>query len=215
MDFGIELATKNKTQKNKNKFWKIILLIFLFIIIFVVSIILTVQFRYHNKIISGEKLDDYNVALVFGAGLKKGGLPSDILADRLKTAIQLYQDSKVKTLILSGDNSSEEHQEVMAMKKMALEFGLPEDALIEDSCGLDTFASCARVKSEFSLSKIILITQKYHLRRALYLCNSLGIDAYGVPAIDRGYVFQRQYNYREILASLNSFFEINFLKRKE
>jgi len=208
MDLGIDL--NNQTKKKKKIKYKYFLYFIIFIMLIFIGIVAFVQLRYFNKIIFAKDLDDYNVALVFGAGLKKGGLPSDILADRLKTAIQLYQDGKVKTLILSGDNSSENHQEVAAMKQMALEFGLPENVLLEDDFGLDSFASCANVKNNFNLSKVILVTQKYHLRRALYLCNSLGLDAFGVPAIDRGYVFQKKYNLREILASLNSFLEINF-----
>ncbi len=210
MDLGIELSTK-KTNSVK-LFCKYVIWLSLFLVLVLCLIVFFVQFRYQNKIITEKELDDYNIALVFGAGLKSGGLPSDILEDRLKTAIQLYQNGKVKKIILSGDNSTKDHQEVLAMKKMALNLGLLEDILLEDFWGMNTFASCSRLKSEFNLSKIILITQKYHLRRALYTCNSLGIDAFGIPAIDRGYRYQKKYNYREILASLGAFVDINLKK---
>ena len=104
------------------------------------------------------------------------------------------------------------HNEVQAMKNFALDQGLPESAIILDHAGTSTYDSCYRIKNVYELSKIVLITQRYHLARALYLCNEFGVDAVGIAAENRGYSGQLKYNLREILASLQAWIEVNITK---
>ena len=111
---------------------------------------------------------------------------------------------------MSGDNSNTDHTEVEAMRQFALLQGLPEEAMILDYAGFSTYDSCERIKSNFGLNQVIIITQKYHLRRALYLCNELGVEASGVPARDRGYLKQMKYSLREFLASVYAWAQVNF-----
>jgi vancomycin permeability regulator SanA len=115
---------------------------------------------------------------------------------------------------MSGDNRNMNHNEVQAMKNFALDQGLPEDDIILDHAGRSTYDSCYRLKEIFNLQKIILVTQEYHLRRALYICNKMGIDALGVAAENRGYAKQAKYTGREIGASIQAWFDVNIFKPK-
>ena len=122
------------------------------------------------------------VALVFGAGLASRGEPSKILAERIDAAIRLYRTGKVERLLLSGDNSERYHDETRAMRRYALEQGLAPEALLRDVAGVSTYDSCYRAKQLFGVRRAILVTQAFHLPRALFIANSLGIDAYGIAA---------------------------------
>lgn len=213
MDIGIERASTIK-RASLGKTGKRLLTFFFIILIICFLLILRVQMKYRDKIVTGDSLTPPNIGLVFGAGLKAKGQPGAVLEDRIITAIKLFQDGKVGKIIMSGDNRDVNHNEAQAMKNFALEQGLPEDAIILDHAGLNTYDSCYRVRKVFGLNKIVLITQKYHLTRALYICNELGIDALGVPAEDRGYSKQSKYSFREYLASLQAWFEVNITKPK-
>jgi vancomycin permeability regulator SanA len=209
MDIGIEKA-EFKSRHRSLRFLKGCFIILLLLCLIVFLIIWRVQTKYSDKITDGAEFFPPNVGLVLGAGLKAKGAPSDILEDRILTAIELYKNNRIGKFIMSGDNSSVDHNEVEAMKQFALAQGLPEEAIILDPAGLSTYNSCERVKSNFGLSKVIVITQKYHLRRALYLCNEQGVEASGVPARDRGYFKQIKYSFRELLASVQAWLQINF-----
>lgn len=206
MDIGIEKAELKKTKPLVRICKRVILLIFCFLI-FLFFIVLRVQTKYTDKITDGSNLVPPNMAMIFGAGLKAKGQPGDVLEDRIKTAIRLYRDGRVGKFVMSGDNSAN-HDEVQAMNNYALLSGLPAETIITDDFGVSTFESCRRVKTVFGLNKIILITQKYHLRRALYICNELGIDAVGVPAEDRGYKDQWKYSLREMAASGQAWWQV-------
>ena len=209
MDIGIERAELNSKIKIKKttKYIFIVLLLFCFLVLL---IIWQVQTKYSEQIVSGIELAPPNVGLVFGAGLRAKGVPGKVLEDRILTATQLFQDGQVGKFIMSGDNSQANHNEVQAMKNFALNQGVPEDVMLLDHAGLNTLESCKQVKQTFNLNSIILITQKYHLRRALYLCNEIGVDAVGVAARNSGYSGQLKFTLREYLASLKAWFEINF-----
>ena len=209
MDIGISKGELKPLKPYKRRFKKF-LLVLLLILFLPALIILRVQTKYADQIVSGNELISPSVGLVFGAGLRRAGEPSDILKDRIKTAIQLYQDNKVGRFIFSADSVLADYDEVLAMKNFALSEGLPPAVIINDNFGVNTYESCQRLKNEFGLSSAVLITQKYHLRRALYICNELGIGALGVAAIDRGYAKQLMFTLREYLASLRAWYLINF-----
>ena len=175
----------------------------------VVIIYARVQTKYSDKILTLDEIkSDYRYAVVFGAGLKSRGVPGEVLEDRVLAAIDLYQAGKVDYLVLSGDNQSANHNEVQAMKNLAAKEGLSEKFLLLDHAGLSTYDSCWRAKEILKLDKVVLVTQKYHLRRALYICNELGLDAVGFEPVKKDYPKQWQYTFRESLASINDFLKL-------
>lgn len=127
-------------------------------------------------------LPSRHVALVFGAGLNAEGGPSAVLYDRVATATDLYKADKVDKLLMTGDNSTVNHNEVEAMRQTALELGVPTEDIVLDYAGFSTWDSCYRAHEVFSLSEATLVTQRFHLPRAIYTCNQLGVNAVGVEA---------------------------------
>jgi len=212
MDIGIEKVQPRREWRIVSLFKMIFLIIFVLVLIFA-AIVSTVQTKYNDKILEMNKLDGLNVGLVFGAGLRTPDSPSHILEDRILTAIKLYQEGKVGRFIMSGDNQDPTHSEVQVMKEFAISQGLPENAILMDYAGVNTYESCKHVKDLFGLNKVVLITQQYHLHRALYTCNELGLDAVGIPAISRNYVNQVKYSIREIFASVNAWLDMKFSKK--
>jgi vancomycin permeability regulator SanA len=120
------------------------------------------------------------VALVLGAGLDAGGVPNGFLAARLDLAQRLYQHGKVKVLLVSGDNSRPDYDEPSAMRKYLVAHGIPEKRVVLDYAGFDTYDSCARAIRIFGVRQLIVVTQSYHVDRAVTLCRHVGIDASGV-----------------------------------
>jgi vancomycin permeability regulator SanA len=120
------------------------------------------------------------VALVLGAGLNADGTPNGFLAARLDLARRLYDHGKVKVLLVSGDNSRPDYDEPSAMRAYLVEHGVPASRVVLDYAGFDTYDSCARAIRIFGVRKLIVVTQSYHIDRAVTLCRHLGIDASGV-----------------------------------
>ena len=143
--------------------------------------------------------DGYETALILGAKVHAGGRLSDMLRDRMDAGIALYRAGTVKTLLLSGDDSGE-WGEVTAMKAYALQNGIPEEAVLTDGEGYSTYESVCRAADVFGIEKLVLVTQEYHLHRALYIANDLGLDAVGVSATLHYYSGQFYRDVREILA---------------
>ena len=127
------------------------------------------------------------VAIVFGAGLNRDGSPTPVLRDRVITAANLYFAGKVQKLLVSGDNRFAYYNEPGAMMQYAVQLGVPEKDIVQDFAGRSTYDTCYRAKYIFGVSNAILVTQGYHLPRAIFLCNELGVSASGVPADLRQY----------------------------
>lgn len=140
-----------------------------------------------NKVKTVATVASEKAAIVFGAGLLHDGTPSPVLKDRVSTAAQLYFAGKVQKLLLSGDNRFVDYNEPASMRKYALELGVPDEAIVLDYAGRRTYDTCYRAKYIFGLQQAILVTQKYHLSRALFTCNGIGLQAVGVPADMRTY----------------------------
>ncbi|MGI8329891.1 SanA/YdcF family protein [Actinomadura scrupuli] len=119
------------------------------------------------------------VAIVLGAGLE-GARPSPFLAGRLRTTADLYRRGKVRVILVTGDNSRKSYDEPSAMRDFLVAEGVPADRIVLDYAGFDTWDSCARAKEIFGVRRAIVVTQKFHLPRAVALCRSVGIEAYGV-----------------------------------
>ena len=144
--------------------------------------------------------------LVLGAGLKATGVPSDMLQDRLDEGIALYRAGAAPKLLLSGDNGQIEYNEVNAMKLYAEEAGVPSEDIFLDHAGFSTYESMYRADYIFQVKKVIVITQKYHQYRALYIARGLGIEAYGVISEPRTYSGQQYREIREMIARNKDFF---------
>jgi SanA protein len=119
------------------------------------------------------------LAIVFGAGLGPQGAPSPLLAARVRTAVQLYRAGKVERVLLSG-SSEPYHDELSAMKRLAADSGLPPEALWVDTEGLSTYDTCLRAHNLFGARDVILVTQRFHMPRALFLASAVGLHAHGV-----------------------------------
>lgn len=162
-----------------------------------------------DRIISPEdvsSVSDADCLLVLGAGIRADGSPSPMLQDRLNTGIELYQNNAAPKLLMSGDHGRKKYNEVQTMKDIALDQGVPSEDVFMDHAGFSTYDSLYRARDVFQARKVIIVTQKYHLYRALYIARSLGLDAWGVSADTRRYRGQSQRDFREILARDKDFF---------
>jgi vancomycin permeability regulator SanA len=156
-------------------------------------------------------VDPAPAALVFGAGLWRDGSPTPVLQDRVITAADLYFAGKVKKILMSGDNRFVDYNEPAAMRNYALDLGVPDNDIVLDYAGRRTYDTCYRARDIFGLSEVILVTQEFHLPRALYTCNVLGVEANGVPADQRHYR-RRSLTYwhlRETIATLVALWEVH------
>ena len=153
------------------------------------------------------------VAVVFGAGIRNGQ-PSPVLRDRVQTAADLYFSGKVEKLLMSGDNRFVDYNEPAAMRQYALKLGVPDADIVLDYAGRRTYDTCYRARDIFGLDSVILVTQAFHLPRAIYLCNMLGVDGVGVPADIQYYrkISRAIWNFRETLATLDAMNDIMYKK---
>lgn len=158
-----------------------------------------VRMSYEDRIVPLSSAPHAPVALVFGAGLAPGAVPSPVLAQRLDAALALWREGKVQALLVSADSSAPFHDETRAMRRYLLERGVPESALLGDEAGLSTYDSCLRAHTVFGAKEALLVTQRFHLSRALFIANSVGIDAWGVAA-DEGRPTPWRYTLRETLS---------------
>lgn len=147
-------------------------------------------------------LEGVDCILVLGCGVRDDGSPTHMLEDRLKQAVTLYEQGAAPKLLMSGDHSRENYNEVGAMKAHAMEAGISGEDIFMDHAGFSTYESLYRAKEIFGAEKIIIVTQEYHLYRALYIAERMGLEACGVPADYRTYVGQSVREAREILARL-------------
>lgn len=190
--------------------------IFLTIIIVIVAIIVGVNFYVKlstkKQIIENSNyssLENIDCIIVLGAGIW-GDKPSPMLEDRLLEAIDLYQNNVSSNIIMSGDHSKEDYDEVNIMKNYAIEKGIPSENIFMDHAGFSTYKSIYRAQKIFETKKVVIVTQKYHLYRALYIANQLGLEAYGVGADPRQYVGAIYREIREILARDKDFVKCIF-----
>lgn len=188
----------------------------LFVFLAVLGLVLGIAPRLLTRFYAGPRLyasetsPSAPVAIVFGAGLYRNGSPTPVLRDRIETAADLYRAGKVEKLLMSGDNSTPNYNEPGAMRDFALDLGIPEQDIILDYAGRRTYDTCYRAREIFHLDSAILVTQSFHLPRALYTCNALGISAVGVSADLRQYRrFSRTFwNLRETVATTVALWEI-------
>ena len=150
------------------------------------------------------EVPEHKIAIVFGAGLWRDGSPTPVLRDRVTTAAELYFNGKVEKILMSGDNTTVSYDEPGAMREYAVQLGVPEVAIVLDYAGRRTYDTCYRARDIFGVDNAILVTQSFHLPRALYTCHTLGIKAVGVPSDLRTYRNGSliYWNIREVPATL-------------
>ena len=161
-----------------------------------------------RRILSEEdaaQLTDVDCILVLGCQVHADGTPSHMLEDRLKQGVALYDLQGSPKLLMSGDHGQDEYNEVGAMKQYAIDAGVPSEDIFMDHAGFSTYESLYRAKVVFGVDKILIVTQKYHLYRALHIADALGMEAYGVAADYRTYSGQWMREIREILARVKDF----------
>jgi len=146
------------------------------------------------------KLEGIDCILVLGCGVREDGTPSDMLCDRLTRGVELYEMGAAPKLLMSGDHGRQEYNEVAVMKQFAIDAEIPSDDVFMDHAGFSTYESIYRAKEVFQADKILIVTQKYHLYRAIHIADRLGVEAYGVDADYRSYAGQSVRDLREVLA---------------
>lgn len=163
-----------------------------------------------SRVYTVETAPAERVAIVFGAGLTRSGRPTPILRDRVATAAELYFAGKVEKLLMSGDNRFDSYNEPEAMRQYALTLGVPDSAIVLDYAGRRTYDTCYRARAIFGLDSALLVTQGFHMPRALFTCNALGVKASGVQVSERRYwpLMRLIWNVREQLASLGALVDV-------
>lgn len=144
---------------------------------------------------------DADYIMVLGCAVKPGGKPSDMLYDRMVTGTELYNMGAAATLLITGDSENpDDYYETSAMKEIALTEDVPEEALLIDTVGLSTYDSIKRAVAQLEGKKVVIVTQEYHLYRAVYIARKMGLDAYGCSADVREYAGQTWRTVREWVA---------------
>ncbi|MBR4204560.1 MAG: YdcF family protein [Clostridia bacterium] len=187
---------------------KILLGLFLATVLFVLAVNIAVVVRTKDRVFRTDEVDleGADCILVLGAGVRSDGTPSHMLEDRLLVGIDLYERGLAPMLLMSGDHGTKEYDEVNAMKRFAVQRGVDADDVFMDHAGFSTYESICRAKEIFGAKKIIIVSQEYHLYRAIHLADVFGIDAIGVSADLRTYVGQSARDAREIAARTKDFF---------
>lgn len=202
----------NKKEKKKKKmfirvlFWLIFAAVILTLTI--VGINLYIVIKEKSKILSLEEAAKFQAdcIVVLGAGIRDDGSPTWMLEDRIKIGDKLYQNYAADKIIMSGDHGRENHDEVNTMKSYAMGEGIPSEDIFMDHAGFETYDSLYRARDIFGAKKVIIVTQEYHLYRALYIADQLGLDARGVTSDLRFYSKKMAYwKFREYLARVKSF----------
>ena len=138
------------------------------------------RWQARDRVLTASQAPAKDVAIIFGAEVYPSGRPSPYLKARLDLGVRLFQEGKARVLIVSGDNSAEHHHEATNMKRYLVAQGVPASRIVEDDHGLDTYATCVRAREVFGVSEALLVSQRYHLHRAVATCRAVGVDAVGV-----------------------------------
>jgi SanA protein len=165
-----------------------------------------------QRIFAVEDAPVRDVAIVFGAGVHPDGTLAAPLEDRVLTAVELYRAHKVRKLLMSGDNSRRSYDEPTAMMEHAVALGVSRADIALDYAGFHTYDTCYRAGAVFDVHSATLITQRFHLARAIFTCRALGVDAVGVPADRQAYARRLWYEAREQIARARAFIQVRICK---
>ena len=184
------------------KIIKLIIILLLLVVLINLYVILSTNKDIVD--IDNIKEDEYDCILVLGASIRNNR-PSPMLEDRLKMAIKLYEKGVVPKILVSGDHIDQDYDEVNVMKNYLIENGIPSEDIFMDHLGISTYDSVLRTKLIYKVNKALIVTQKYHLFRALYIANNINLKSYGVNASERIYVGQFKRDIREVFARIKDF----------
>ena len=196
-------------KRKINRMIKIMIIGIIILMIAIFSLNIYVVNNTKNEIVKEENvsnIEGVDCILILGAGIWEDK-PSPMLEDRLKEGIVLYKQGTTKKIIMSGDHSREDYDEVKIMKEYAESEGVPSEDIFMDHAGFSSYDSVYRAKEIFGVQKMIIVTQKYHLYRSLYIAKKLGIEAYGIESNLRTYPGQVFREIREILARDKDYFK--------
>ncbi|MDP2212137.1 MAG: ElyC/SanA/YdcF family protein [Candidatus Aquicultor sp.] len=194
--------------------WSAAVLILVAVAIVAVSNLMIIRVGEAHVTASAEDASKSQVAIVLGAKVFGDNVLSHVLADRLDTGIDLYRSGKVGKLLLTGDHGQSRYDEVNAMRKYALSKGIPAEDIFMDHAGFDTYDSMYRARDIFEIQSAVVVTQRFHLARSVYIARALGIDATGASADKRVYMKGRLFEIREALARVKAFFELHITRPK-
>ena len=168
-----------------------------------------IQWRYDRLIWTDDgAVPPRPVAIVFGAGIRPDGGLSPMLRDRMDAAVELYQAGVVRKLLVSGDNRFADYDEPGRMYDYAVAQDIPPEDIVRDYAGRRTYDTCYRASAIFGVTQAILVTQRFHLPRAIYTCRSLGVDAVGYSADRRIYLSNPYYRLRDAFATLRAWWDV-------
>lgn len=194
--------------------WRLALTLGLFVFLGLFIPKLVVQLFAAPRTFAVDNVPAERVAIVFGAGLRYDGTPTAVLQDRVETAVQLYQQGKADKLLMSGDNRFADYNEPEAMRQYALELGMPAEDIVLDYAGRRTYDTCYRANAIFQVQSAILVTQNFHLARAIFLCNWLGVESTGVEANNTYFrkISRWYWNTRELFANFQAVWDVYVTK---
>ena len=185
------------------------------ILLGLLGLLLTTYLAYHiNKETEAyiydrvEELPSTYTALVLGASVRRNGELSTMLRDRVESALLLYNKGKIKRFLVSGDNRTTNYNEPVAMKKYLLERGVPEEDIFMDFAGFDTYDSVYRASYIFEVDSAIVVSQRFHLPRAVYIARSMGLNFYGYNGDRREYELESRNRFREVAANVKAWIEL-------
>ena len=176
-------------------------------LLILIGINMRVKGTVKDRIVETDGLPDeeFDCIMVLGCQVKEGGEPSHMLRDRLQRGVETYQYGASEKLLMSGDHGRTDYNEVETMKQYAIDEGIESEDIFMDHAGFSTYESIYRAKEVFGVKKMVIITQEYHLYRALYIAEKLGIEAYGVASDYHIYAGQSMRDLREVLARAKDF----------
>ncbi len=177
------------------------------------SIIIQVRQGQSDRVIHHTaEVTQHEVGVILGASVKRDGTPSDALRDRVIVGVEVYKEGKVHKLLMTGDDGKFHTNEVAAMKKIAMDLGVPEHDILTDGHGYRTYESCKRAVARFHITSAVIITQDFHLRRALYLCQNLGMtEIQGLSADRHVYKNILYFTLRDLLATVKAWSDISLI----
>lgn len=209
----VAIASLQKFLSKKGRiraivFAGIFVLIFMTLVIVAVSVFIEQRAQSAGMFSSLDQLPERRIGIVLGASVRQSGKPSDVLADRLDTAIEAFRSGKIHHFLLSGDNSTVSYNEPEAMKKYLIARGIPLSAITADYAGFDTYDTMWRARSVFGVDNAVIFTQDFHLSRSVYIADALGISVVGMASDRQRYLSIRYFTLREMLSRVKAFIEV-------
>lgn len=184
-----------------------------FLALFIVLPLLVVHLGKQRVYVSLSSVPHYGTAIVFGAGIRADGTPSAILADRLTIAANLYRQGAVETILISGDGDAGDTSETLTMQRFLEQTkGIPHHRIVRDTAGARTYDTCQRAVRVWGVQRAILVSQGYHLHRALFTCRMLGMDAAGIASNLQQYRNMSAFKLREIFAIYRTLIDLAILQ---